>query len=143
AQDHGWPTELNLSSLLRRVLEMRQEIWLFLAFPHDNIFYSDAIQYRIKAQTGGIHHEMSNMLGARYYSEHGYDIIAQALLYTFPFETIDFSTFSPLTYHDVIFRVLLPYVAVNLIQGDTGLTDEGLGRSIWEKSSRYGNLQFP
>ncbi|KZP31409.1 hypothetical protein FIBSPDRAFT_883202 [Athelia psychrophila] len=138
---------VDFRSLKARVQSLLPRLHTVVENPHDNEFYEDlktAIQKTGSARALGIHGEHASLerTSAGYYGEKGVSIIFAAL----SCEYSGITSFWDIPSIKFIERVLIPEVALGLIQSDLSLTDTPADRrealAIKDESTEFGNMKY-
>ncbi|KAK2465689.1 hypothetical protein APHAL10511_002233 [Amanita phalloides] len=155
ADANGWPKNIDWDRLGIRVQSMRKDLEGLvssLRFGGSASFFWNDIQQELQKKGSravtSVQGQFANFEKGQsgYYGELGYAIIHQTLLDLFPPTSCQLDFIEPLTPKQFVQRVLVPEVAIRLIQEDMGLNGaSSLSEAIQvlQDSSKFGVAMFP
>ncbi|TFY51254.1 hypothetical protein EVJ58_g10666 [Rhodofomes roseus] len=149
AREAGWPTVVDFGNLRRRILRMLPELCAIIKKPRMSEFFArvetlytphpgkrtlalgtQLAMYDLAAQSVG------------YYGAKGYEMILFMLLHLFDNVTFNCGQTKPVPFRETLEHVLIPEVAVRLIQDDLS-TSRMQALEILRDSSPYGAIAHP
>ncbi|KIM20203.1 hypothetical protein M408DRAFT_13122 [Serendipita vermifera MAFF 305830] len=153
-QKYGWPTALDSAKLVKRIWKLQSQLQDIIDDPDEGTFLrplqETASKYGKGAVTGakGSWASFENA-STGYYGEQGLALIMQVLFDMFP--TIPGEKTAPLELSNYYSLVLVPEVALLLIQGDLqkrkgedeGRATRSQALKVLRKSTKYGLAIFP
>ncbi|KAM6496813.1 RTC4-like domain containing protein, partial [Amanita muscaria] len=155
AEANSWPKNIDWEQLGDRIRAMRDDLEDLLsdlrAGTSTSLLWEDVkrdLQAKGSRAIASVREQFANFEKAQagYYGELGYAIIHQSLLDLFPPTSCDVGFANPLTPEQFVQRVLVPEVALRLIQEDMDLrgpTHIAKALQVLRDSSKYGVAMFP
>ncbi|KAG6834836.1 hypothetical protein H0H93_007065, partial [Arthromyces matolae] len=144
AEREGWPQNINFTLLSHRIIKHQETLEALLDEPSESLSFQQA---HLAATTKGKGKgpgtwDRFTQQSVGYYGEIGYEVIARTLQSMFSQESVDMTTYAPLSWNDVLFEVLVPEIAAILIQEDLEVSYKD-AVSIRNRSRQFGNLMHP
>ncbi|KDR70608.1 hypothetical protein GALMADRAFT_1349818 [Galerina marginata CBS 339.88] len=134
-----WPFKVDLTAVYDRIKSFEEELLGILEEPNESAFFTQATSPVVGPSPQW---DPNAVQSAGYYGDEGYQLILVSLRSLFPPDLVDLEQLAPLSYMEVIRKVLLPEAAILLIHQDLRVPVPVATQTLHE-SQDFGSIMHP